>query len=162
MWVGECSWFSEQINKSQATKMTPRLLHICGCEICIIPKYNNISLNKFRQKLVTFLKCISVGRHTHNIAYSNTRVLYYNDKVFPVGECLHDTNKDVYKSSVCYPIKPKNIIHMKCDLLFFDKFTKWIIPDEELDDGPHDTLVIFSYYTYQLRLGKHGIIRNEP
>ena len=40
--------------------------------------------------------------------------------------------------------------------------TTYIIPDEELDDGPNAPLIHFSVYTYQLRYAKYGILTNGP
>ena len=37
----------------QIRKMTPRLLHICGCYLWIIPQNMHINLNKFRISLET-------------------------------------------------------------------------------------------------------------
>ena len=39
----------------QVWKSTPKLSHICGCEICIIPKDMQIYLNRFITRLVTYL-----------------------------------------------------------------------------------------------------------
>ena len=75
---------------------------------------------------------------------------------------LHATIKDVAQCIYWTPIKPNNIIHMNCDLTFFDYFPKCIIPDEELDDGLNDPLIHFSVYTFQVRCLKHGIIPNVP
>ena len=47
----------------------------------------------------------------------------------------------------CTPIKPDNIINMKCDLGFCEKFTNYIITDEELDDVPNAQLIHYNVYT---------------
>ena len=49
---------------------------------------------------------------------------------------------------------------MKCALGFCDTFTKYIIPDEELDDGTNASLIHFYVFTYQGRYIKHGVIPN--
>ena len=38
----------------QVCKMTPKLLQIYGCKICIIPKDTQMDLNRFRTRLVTY------------------------------------------------------------------------------------------------------------
>ena len=38
----------------QVRKMTPKLLQLCICEPCIIPRYINIYLNVFRKILVIY------------------------------------------------------------------------------------------------------------
>ena len=45
---------------------------------------------------------------------------------------------------------------------FGDKFTKYIIPDEELDDGPNAILIHFSVINHQERCAKQVIITNGP
>ena len=77
--------------------MTPRLIQICGCELCIIPKDMHIDLNIFRSNIVTDLLQKSVGRHAHNSEYSSTSAASYKDKLFPYRECLHATIKDAYQ-----------------------------------------------------------------
>ena len=81
---------------------------------------------------------------------------------FPDGECLHATIKYVDQCISSTPIKPKNLIHIKFALGFYDKFTKYIIPDEELDCGQNTSLIHFSVYIYQFICAKHGIITNGP
>ena len=78
----------------QVRKMTPKLHQICGCEICIIPKYMQIGLNILRTILVTNILHNYVGRHTCNSLFSYKSAANYKDKVFPYGECLHATIKD--------------------------------------------------------------------
>ena len=75
----------------QVRKITPRLRHICGFELCIILKDTKISLNRFRTEILSDLYYKSVGRHTNNITYSNTGYAYYKDKVFLYGEFSHAT-----------------------------------------------------------------------
>ena len=82
--------------------------------------------------------------------------------MFPDGECLHATIKYSDKTITCTNIKPNNIIHMKCNLGFSDKYPKYIIPDKKLYDGPNYPLIHFSVYTYQGRWAKHGTIPNRP
>ena len=76
-----------------------------------------------------------VDRHTHKSVFSTISDAHYKEKVFPDGEFLHATIKDVDQYIYCAHIKPKNIINMKYDLFFFNYFPEYIIPDEELDDG---------------------------
>ena len=56
----------------QVRKMTPKLHHIFGCDICIIPKEMQIDLNIFRTIHVTYLQQDYVGRHIHNSLFSTT------------------------------------------------------------------------------------------
>ena len=82
--------------------------------------------------------------------------------MFPYGEYLHETIKHASRCISCSPIKPKNIIHIKSDLVFCDECTDHIITDEELYGVPNYQLIYFSVYTYQVRCAKHGIITNGP
>ena len=50
--------------------MNPKLLHICGYEICIIPKDIQIDLNISRTRIVTDLQHKSTGRQTCNSLFS--------------------------------------------------------------------------------------------
>ena len=77
----------------QVRKIKIKLRHICGCEICIIPKDIQIDLNRFRTRLLTDLQNNYVGRHTHNILFSTTTAAHNKEKVFPDGEYLPDTIK---------------------------------------------------------------------
>ena len=43
------------------------------------------------------------------------------DKVFPDGEYLHATIKDTDQCITCLPIELDKVIHIKCDLGFFDE-----------------------------------------
>ena len=52
-----------------------------------------IDLNISIKNPVSYVKNMSVGRHTHNSLYSTKINVNYNEKVFPVGECLHATIK---------------------------------------------------------------------
>ena len=72
-----------------------------------------------------------------------------------------DTIKDATNCITCLPITPKNMIHIKCDLGFGDECTEYNIPDEEIDDGPDDSIIHFSVYTYQGICATYGIITNE-
>ena len=101
----------------QVREMTTRLCQICGCELCIIPNYMQVSLNIFRTKLVTDLQKISVGRHTRNITFSNTSSAHYKDN-FSGWWIPHDTIKDAAQCISFTPIKPNNNIHIKCALVF--------------------------------------------
>ena len=98
--------------------------------------------------------------HTHNSVHSTISASHYKDRVFPDVECLDATIK--YKTQcISYTtIKPDNIIHMKCALVFCDECPKYIITDEELDYGTNDLLINLSVYTYQVICEKHGIIPN--
>ena len=107
----------------QVRKMTLKLRHICGCEICIIPKDMYIGLNISRTRIVTDLQHKYVGIYTQNSLFSTTSDSYYNNKVFIDGECLHATIKDAAQCITCLPIKANNIINIKCDLGFCDEFT---------------------------------------
>ena len=105
----------------QVCKMTPKLRQICGFDICTIHKGINIDLNIFKTILVTNLQQKSVGRHTRNSLFSTTSNAHYKYKVFPDGGCLHGTIK---YAAQYIPIKPNNMIHIKCDLGFCDECTK--------------------------------------
>ena len=144
----------------QICKMTPKLCHICGCEICIIPKGIQLYLNIFRTRLITYPQQKCFGRHTRKNLSITTSALHQKDKVFPYGGFLHDTIKDVAQYIICLPIKPNNMINIKYVLVFCDECTEYNIPNEELDDDPNTSLIHFSVYTYQGRCETHGIIPN--
>ena len=69
----------------QVRKVAPKLRHICGYELCIIPKDIHIYLNKFRTRLVTYLQQNSVGRHKNNSLFSTSSSPHYKYKVYPDG-----------------------------------------------------------------------------
>ena len=69
----------------QVCKITPKLCHICGCELCVIPKDVKIDLNRYRRRLVTVLQKKSVGIHTDNILFISTSDVDYKVTVFPDG-----------------------------------------------------------------------------
>ena len=56
-------------------KMTPKLCHICGCELCIIPKDMQTNLDRFRTRLVIDLQHKSSRRHK-KIVYLVLQVLH--------------------------------------------------------------------------------------
>ena len=142
--------------------MNPKLRQICGCKLCIIPKYTRIDLNRLRTRIVTYLKQRYVGRHTCNSLFSNTSATHHKDKMFPGGECLHATIKYADNCITCILIKPNNIIHIKCASGFCDEYTDYNITNEGLDDEPKASIFHFSEYTYQGRCATHGIIPNRP
>ena len=84
----------------------------------------------------------------------------YKEKVFPDVECSHSTIKDAALCIACTPVKPNNIIHMKCALVFLYKFPNYIIHNEELYGEPNGPLICFSVYIHQVRCAKHGIFLN--
>ena len=49
----------------QVCKMNIRLRQICGCKICIIPKYMQIVLNRFITNIASFLQQGSNWRNKH-------------------------------------------------------------------------------------------------
>ena len=101
-------------------------------------------------------------RHTFNSLLSNTVPAHYKYKVFLDGEFLHAISNDAVKWITSITIKPNNTIHIKCDLVFGDKFPDYSITDEELYDEPNVPLIYFSVYTYQGICATHGIISNVP
>ena len=141
-------------------KMTPRLHQICGCELCIIPKDIPTHLNRFRTRIVTDLQYKFVGRHTCNSAFITTSNTHYKEKRFADGGFLHATIKDAAQCISCTPFKTKNVICINCALGFYENWPEYIIPDEGLYSGPNDPLIHFSFFTYQGRCAKHGIIPN--
>ena len=78
------------------------------------------------------------------------------------GYFLHSTIKIAAQFMSCTPIKPNNIINMKCTLGFCNEFTEYNIPDEEIQYGPKATLFPLSFYPDQERCAKYGIILNGP
>ena len=80
--------------------------------------------------------------------------------MFPHGECLHATIKYAAQCITCIHIKPRNIIHIKCDVGFCYECPEYNIIAEEIDDGPNDSIINFSVYTYKGRCTTHGIIKN--
>ena len=62
----------------------------------------------------------SVGRHTRNSLFSTTSSEHNKYTLFQDGEYLHATIKDAAQCITCIPIKPKNIIEIKCTLGFCD------------------------------------------
>ena len=107
--------------------MTPRLRQICGYELCIIPLDIKTDLNRFITTLVTYLQHNSFRRHTCNSLFSTTSAAHYKNKVFPDGECLHDTIKDADQCITCISIKPNNMILIKCALYFCDEYPEYNI-----------------------------------
>ena len=106
----------------QVRKMTPKLCQICGCEICITPKDTRIYLNISRTRLVTDLKQKYLRINTHNSLFSTTSAAHYKDKLFPGGEFLYATVKYATQCTACLPIKPENIINIKCAFYLFRNF----------------------------------------
>ena len=80
-----------------------------------------IDLNGFMTRLIIYLQQKYVVIHTQNILFSTTRDAHYKDTVFPDDEVLHATIKDADQCITCIPIKPKNMIHINCDLGFCDE-----------------------------------------
>ena len=142
--------------------MTPKLRHIFGCELCIFLKGMQIDLNIFITRLVIDLQLKSVRRHICNSIFSTKCDAYYKDKIFLSCECLHATIKDAPQCISCLPIKPNNMLYIKCDLSFCDECPEYNIFDEELDDERNFPLVLFSIYPYQGICEKHGIIPIRP
>ena len=56
-----------------------------------------------------------------NSLFNKKTDTHYKDVVFPDGECLHATIQDAAQCITCLPIKPNNIIHIKCALGFCDE-----------------------------------------
>ena len=136
----------------QVSKNNLILRQIFRCDICIIPNYMQIDLNIFR-KVVSALQQKYVERHTWKVAYNTTIDVHYKEKLLPDVECLRDTTKDTDQLIACTPIKPKNIIYMKCALVFCDECPNYSIPDE-VYGGLNDPFIHFSVYSYQVRFEK--------
>ena len=64
-----------QFIPQQVRKMNPKLYQIWGCELCIIPKYMKIDLNRFRTNIVKYLQHKSVGTHTQTTVNLVLRVM---------------------------------------------------------------------------------------
>ena len=122
----------------------------------------NIYLNIFRKIIVADLQQKYVGRHTRTSLYSTKSDLYYNNKVFVDGECLHDTIKDAAQWIIYLTTKPNNMIHIKCVLGLCDEFSEYNIPNEELFYWLNTSFVHFSVYKFQRKCATHGIFPNGP
>ena len=79
-----------------------------------------IDFNILRTNRVSYLQQKSVGRHTSNSEFITKSAVYYKEKLFTDGECLHANIKDAAQCISCTPIKLKNSINMKCVLGFCD------------------------------------------
>ena len=88
----------------QVCKVTAKLRQIYRCEICIILKDAKNDLNRFRTRLVTYLKYKYDERHTRTSGFSTTSAKHYKDKAFPYVECLYATIKDAAQYINCLPI----------------------------------------------------------
>ena len=82
-----------------------------------------IDLNISITRIVTHLQHKSFVIHTHNSLFITTSAARYKYKVFPDGNFLHDTIKGSSQSITCIPIKPNNMINIKCDMGFCDECT---------------------------------------
>ena len=91
----------------QVCKTTPKLRHICGYEICTIPKDTQIDLNLFKTRLVTDLQHNYVGRDTNNTAFSTTSDEHYKDKIF------HMVNVYTIPSTINISESPVLILHQR-------------------------------------------------
>ena len=58
--------------------------------------------------------------------------------MFTYGECLHATSKEADHYIACIPVKPNNMINIKCALGFCDECNEYNIIDEELYYGTND------------------------
>ena len=87
--------------------------------------------------LVKSLQLISADRKRRSSLFNTTSSAYFKDKEFPGGECLHFNIKYSDQCIIYLPIKPMNMIHIKCALVFFNDCPEYNIPDEEPDDGPN-------------------------
>ena len=96
---------------------------------------------------------------THSIVHLVIQFLKFKIRKF-----FHMVNVYMLLSKIisCTPIKPNNIIHMKCALDLCDEFLEYIIPDEDLYNRPNSPLFDLSVYTCQGVCAKHGIIPNVP
>ena len=137
----------------QVCKMTPILRQICGCEICIISKYVQIDLNIFRTNIVSYFQQIYVGRHIRNSPFSTKSYVNYKEKVVPYGEFLHANTKDASQCIACTLIKPKNIIHMKCDLGFLINALSisFLIKNSMMDQMLHWYILVFIPINYNVQ-----------
>ena len=97
----------------------------------------HIDLNRLIKSLVKYSLQKYVGIQTCNSLFITKSADNYKDKVFRYGKCLHATINNEVQCITCIPIKPKNIIQIKCDLYFCDEYHEYNITDEELDDGPN-------------------------
>ena len=99
--------------------MTPKLRQICGCALCMIPKDIQIDLNGFITRPAKYLQQKYFWIHTRNCLFITTIDAHYKDIVFLYGEYLHATIKNSAQCITFLPIKPNNMIHIKCALSFF-------------------------------------------
>ena len=111
-------------------KMTPKLCQICRYKLCIIMKDIQIDLNIFRKSIEVYTQLKSTRIYTRNILFITIRFAHYKHKVFPDGEVLHDSIRDAAQFITCIRTKPKNMIHVKSALGFYDGCSEYIIPHE--------------------------------
>ena len=57
---------------------------------------------------------------TLNSLFITTRDALNKNRLFSGGEILHATDKDAAQCISCIPIKPKDMIRIKCDMFFCD------------------------------------------
>ena len=89
----------------QAHKITPKLHHISGCELCTIPKDKQTDLNIFRTIFIIYLQQKSDWRHTHNSLFCTTSAALEEDRLFTDDDFSHAKIKDAAQCITCFPIK---------------------------------------------------------
>ena len=108
--------------------MPPKIRQICGCDICIILKDVQIGFYIFRTRLVTYLQQKYVVRHTRNSIFITRIDAHYKYIVLPDGKCLCGTIKDAAQYITFLNIKLKNMVHIKCNLVFCGECPEYNIP----------------------------------
>ena len=118
-------------------KYTNKYKETCGCEICILMKCFQNSLNDYRLSTIKRFEKDPIDK-TRATRYRN---IVYKDKIH-----LHDKPRDALKYIQCPKVKDFNVPHLKCILRKCNKCPKYLLNEEESkpdDERPYIKFHIF-------------------
>jgi hypothetical protein len=125
----------------QLRKMTPGHKQMCGCEICIVAKSLQGSLNMWRHREV---------KKRDSIRY--TRLVERD------GKPCHATPRDALSSIMC-PVHPElGLPYWRCVLRRCRACPKYTVPDEEKGTSDTASTINFHVYVPTTSCTKHGVL----
>jgi hypothetical protein len=143
----------------QVRSMTKRHKQMCGCEVCIIVRQQQMSLNAYRLSLLRRLeKEASEFPDEASKQIATVRAEEYRSTILPNGTHLHSKPKDALISIMCPNVQGFDVPHMNCILRECKYCPKYQYLREEAALSNNAPPIKFHVYQKYAKCTFHGLL----
>jgi hypothetical protein len=143
----------------QVRTMTKKHKQMCGCEICIIMRQQQMSLNAYRLALLKRLeKEASEFEDDERRQIATSRAEQYRNAMYPNGAHLHAKPKDALISIMCPNVDGFDVPHLSCILSECENCPKYKYLQEEEALSNHANPIKFHVYQKFAKCTFHGLL----